>query len=1154
MAPHTRPPFCLRTHGCRSFVALAGLLVWAAAAPAGPVVRLAFDGDLRDASGQGNDASAPGATYVPGQRGQALKPGPEGLAISDRADLRLAPGLRLDCWIRFDGEPADHYFLVKDNEYMLRVDPANEGAHFAFFAYLDGWEPRVRSSVAPKPGVWYHLVAGWTGQELTLEVNGTTTRNARTGTPTPGDGALRVNHFEGAIDELQIDNPGAQRTGVAHWGFNGDLRDDSGHGHDLTAPEAKFVDGRQGQALAPAPAGSVPSHPDLQLAAGLCLDCSVYFEKLPPSYGYIAIKEGEYQLRVDSPQEGGHFAFFVNLNGGWEPRVRSQVKAEPGVWYRVRAKWDGMSLSLDVNGQSETMTRSGVPKPGAAPLKIGLPEARIDDLRIENPRLPVLRVQALTQEHSLLRAGTPERLTATIENIGPEVREGQVELALGRGVTCQEATVVPLGVLPAATTKTVSWTVRAAEAVSAQGLVKLTAAGVKARGYQRWLAFLPAVDQPLLQPVFGAAGTTWYIDGLAGDNARQGTSPATAWRDFTPVNGKVLGPGDKLLIKRGSVFNQELRVSAKGTATNWAEIGAYGTGPRPMIKRNWDIDERCALITNPDYLLVGSLTACYAGKGLVVTYTQGGHQGLIVQDCIAHHIEGLYRFNSHGIPEWRDKRGAPGDGLGSSAGIAIMGAPAKDLVLRDSEVFQCSWGFFAIGEAVTVDRVFCHDNYCHNTCPHPAMVGIRRSYLTNSIFDAPGWHAYAGTMGIMLCDPESFVVRNCTFRNQPDSKSHDEGGIDFENNGNGCLVDHCTFENNAGAAIEVLGLQSPQPRNVEIANSRFIRNNTARKLGPGEIFIWGPAGADVCCSTGTVHDCGYVLLPGVEFFSNKAPKLTSWTLTNNRGFASPEALRQAMPFNEEPQVDAGPDLRSDSPTVRLAGKVTDDGRTPGKPLVIRWEVLEGPGAVTFQNAAAAETAATFAAPGDYTLRLVADDGELWRCAMATVHILPAGTRVAAAWEFNRPLDKQGWTEVNPGTKTEDFLFGKYGCKSEPVKYVAGGYYIVAIANSPDAHLLSPSNLGLDLTANQTVRLRLMNHTPATKLRLRFITEADGAWDDRKSATFAVTPNDPAPRVYTVDMAKVPGWTGKLKQLRLDLATGEALTGTVRVDYVWVEGR
>jgi hypothetical protein len=42
------------------------------------------------------------------------------------------------------------------------------------------------------------------------------------------------------------------------------------------------------------------------------------------------------------------------------------------------------------------------------------------------------------------------------------------------------------------------------------------------------------------------------------------------------------------------------------------------------------------------------------------------------------------------------------------------------------------------------------------------------------------------------------------------------------------------------------------------------------------------------------------------------------------------------------------------------------------------------------------------------------------------------------------------------------------------------------------------------------------------------------------------------RDYVADLAKVTGWTGMLKQLRLDLTGGEAATGTVRVDFIRME--
>jgi hypothetical protein len=148
-----------------------------------------------------------------------------------------------------------------------------------------------------------------------------------------------------------------------------------------------------------------------------------------------------------------------------------------------------------------------------------------------------------------------------------------------------------------------------------------------------------------------AVGTTYYIDSVAGRNSNRGTSVDSAWQDFTNINGRTLGAGERLLIKRGSVINQELQLSAKGTADRWVEIGAYGDGPRPIIRRNWNIGDRCGLIKDPDYLRIRSLVVSYAGKGLVVYYATPGHQGLLIEDCIGHHIEGFYfgLVNSAGI-------------------------------------------------------------------------------------------------------------------------------------------------------------------------------------------------------------------------------------------------------------------------------------------------------------------------------------------------------------------------------------------------------------------------------------------------------------------------------------------------------------------------
>ena len=61
-------------------------------------------------------------------------------------------------------------------------------------------------------------------------------------------------------------------------------------------------------------------------------------------------------------------------------------------------------------------------------------------------------------------------------------------------------------------------------------------------------------DQPLLFRSVGVAqnGTTYYVDGEGGNNANDGQSPASAWRDFEKVNQTEFQPGDHLLLNAQS--------------------------------------------------------------------------------------------------------------------------------------------------------------------------------------------------------------------------------------------------------------------------------------------------------------------------------------------------------------------------------------------------------------------------------------------------------------------------------------------------------------------------------------------------------------------------------------------------------------------------
>src|SRR6476661_7822168 len=99
---------------------------------------------------------------------------------------------------------------------------------------------------------------------------------------------------------------------------------------------------------------------------------------------------------------------------------------------------------------------------------------------------------------------------------------------------------------------------------------------------------------------------------------------------------------------------------------------------------------------------------------------------------------------------------------------------------------------------------------------------------------------------------------------------------------------------------------------------------------------------------------------------------------------------QPTPANAAPLVSAGPDLVVTLPAdAVLDATVSDDGLPSPPALTTGWTVDSGPGPVTFQNAAAVDTRATFSFAGTYVLRLTANDSALTNSDTVQVTVQPA---------------------------------------------------------------------------------------------------------------------------------------------------------------------
>jgi hypothetical protein len=94
--------------------------------------------------------------------------------------------------------------------------------------------------------------------------------------------------------------------------------------------------------------------------------------------------------------------------------------------------------------------------------------------------------------------------------------------------------------------------------------------------------------------------------------------------------------------------------------------------------------------------------------------------------------------------------------------------------------------------------------------------------------------------------------------------------------------------------------------------------------------------------------------------------------------------------NSAPLVDAGPNQTITLPaSATLSGSVSDDGKpNPPGAVTVTWTKGSGPGTVSFANANAVSTTATFSLVGTYILRLTASDGSLTTKDSLQVTVLP----------------------------------------------------------------------------------------------------------------------------------------------------------------------
>ncbi len=216
-------------------------------------------------------------------------------------------------------------------------------------------------------------------------------------------------------------------------------------------------------------------------------------------------------------------------------------------------------------------------------------------------------------------------------------------------------------------------------------------------------------------------------------------------------------------------------------------------------------------------------------------------------------------------------------------------------------------------------------------------------------------------------------------------------------------------------------------------------------------------------------------------FSTTGTYVVRLTASDSSLSSYDEATITVNSGNIAPTVNAGGNQGITWPTntVSLSGTVSDDGQpNPPGATTCTWSKTSGPGTVTFANANAASTTATFSTTGTYVLQLLASDSNLTATSSVTITVntsvsntpptVSAGNNQSITWPTNSltlagTVSDDGlpnppatttctWSRTSgPGTVT----FGNVNAANTTATFSTTGTYVVQLQAS-DSNLSASS--------------------------------------------------------------------------------------------------
>lgn len=470
-------------------------------------------------------------------------------------------------------------------------------------------------------------------------------------------------------------------------------------------------------------------------------------------------------------------------------------------------------------------------------------------------------------------------------------------------------------------------------------------------------ALLAALRIPIAEAQ-AAAGTAYYVSSSLGDDAWPGTKDKP-WKTLSKVSSMVFQPHDRILLKRGDVWqNQELVLQGSGNYLkgSWISVEASGEGAKPRIT-NPPLDKTPGLVsgwetvnktygTNRAFMKIAVKVDGGSGwriKGLEIDNAEMGifikpdGAGFWLEDLYFHDIQGLFMPP---IPDFQEKCEVecpmwdpyPQPAWGSAIEVNGDYVTIKDVVIENA-----TGGVTGFANMGLIENVFMNKVKSGGLTIGGQSVTIRYATVLNAQWPDGAWF---GADPVMSAWDTNFVVERSEIAY---CRNHDSIGdaspINFDQETVNAAVRDNFFHDNDGSALEfnLVG----ENRRITIERNVCYNNGLEKDSRAGANYLKAAFSADACAYPLTSYVIKdneiYKAFPGqrLNFYFALSPngfaddfryaqKNCRYTVSNNK-VVEHEKIRLPLPVPAPPPISkksiaktAGVTASSGLDTARLA--------------------------------------------------------------------------------------------------------------------------------------------------------------------------------------------------------------------------------------------